>query len=755
MTGIILCMTIAAGGAWRAAPVYAEEPKAVRLERTVGTTETEVGERFIVNYRIFGDEIKVDRAANEVAVIIDTSGSMNWSLGGSSRVPESQKRITIAKKGAKNFINSFNNTNTKIFIVPFDSQVRGISTFEDMLNPESTSRLNSYIDNLFANGGTNLGDSLRIAYRKLDEEGNPEAKKHIVVLTDGDPTFFTYTGQINRSSFAYYKEDGLAGSVYGVKTNTSNDYSRGFEYASIMGEFMKNQRTGSGQKKFNFHIIGFADNSSNLDIKLDEIGETCGADTVPTNSGKHYYKALTENDLEEAYNAIWGKIANAIPFGTLHFAELLPADVILAPEAEVMLAEDYGFEIIKIQAGGEDRIQITGDLAGSMNYKRSEPDGDIYQLMEQELSFEINVIAQKAGDKIFEKGVTTIDYVYFLPDSPDNSISGKASNENEISVKINLRDSRIEMAGSLTVLEGCTADLGVDVTVGDPEDITVDTWSSPDGGTIINVVEKGGHTAGVSGLKAGRTTIEATTKSAKEWYKTAAAQCTVNVIGIEARNIYLLNGSTGPELIPIEKYIDIEVPEGVNFSKSDIGIENITFGGDEIIDGGLKTDKDGFVQIDALNNMRGLKPTGNSFVTIKADLKYGEQARTIEWRAYVIDAEISPAEKLNIEIWSTGRFDISYNLPDALEGTEIDRIASDRMILEWSLSGPGIGIKSEDAGENGRIGKITVKGTQLTGDEGVEIEIKVKYADSLAGVPVQEKSTSCKVIVGKSLIDVQ
>lgn len=139
-----------------------------------------------------------------IALVLDTSGSMGSKIKNS----DAKNKITILKDKTKSLIESFaQNTNDDVIInislVPFSDSGNKISSFMDVKNATSKTALINSVNNMKAEGGTNIGDGMRRAYYKLIDinqaQDSAEAgserdyiiKNYVIFLTDGEPTYNT------------------------------------------------------------------------------------------------------------------------------------------------------------------------------------------------------------------------------------------------------------------------------------------------------------------------------------------------------------------------------------------------------------------------------------------------------------------------------------------------------------------------------------------------------------------------------------
>lgn len=154
-------------------------------------------DNFIIKYIIDPQIIPYDDVLKdkdkEVVLVVDTSGSMRDSTRYNNQYIS---RIKAVKNILKNFISKLSTgNNIKISIVDFNSKAKVVQIdsqiYANLNDNQQIAKINTVIDSLNADGGTNTGDGLRLAYYNLLNSGNNDAEKYIILLTDGEPTFYT------------------------------------------------------------------------------------------------------------------------------------------------------------------------------------------------------------------------------------------------------------------------------------------------------------------------------------------------------------------------------------------------------------------------------------------------------------------------------------------------------------------------------------------------------------------------------------
>ena len=118
---------------------------------------------------------KQDKKTADVVLVLDTSGSM----------VEDQK-IQNAREGAKQLVSMLDDSDT-FSLLPFSTKMNW--AFKDLPVKTERQHAEDTISSLFADGGTELYDSIDAAYQHLLEKGSTnEQIRAVVVLTDGADT---------------------------------------------------------------------------------------------------------------------------------------------------------------------------------------------------------------------------------------------------------------------------------------------------------------------------------------------------------------------------------------------------------------------------------------------------------------------------------------------------------------------------------------------------------------------------------------
>ena len=128
-------------------------------------------------------DTETDRNGINVILIIDNSGSMEKDCDASGSAEKTNlSRLDLAKHTAKTFLNSLSSKD-QFAIISFNHR----STLEADFNPINKitkNMFNNKIENLYAEGGTNIWDALKMAIDISSKK--PTEKINILLLTDGE-----------------------------------------------------------------------------------------------------------------------------------------------------------------------------------------------------------------------------------------------------------------------------------------------------------------------------------------------------------------------------------------------------------------------------------------------------------------------------------------------------------------------------------------------------------------------------------------
>lgn len=296
-----------------------------RLLPETNNGQFNINKEFEMEYIITPKPIsaQISQRPKEIMLVVDTSRSMEWAVD-KDDVKGNPSRLDLTKTALNNFIEKFKNyKDVKIGLVTYSSKGEIYSNNENyFFSPSDMDSLKNKIGTLTANGGTNLGDGIRRATWALSS--NKDAKKYIVLMTDGEPTFFSYKYNDDYGKYVYYTELDNKD----VVTNSYNDEERGLVYSKLMASALRENK----DLDIKTFAIGFS-KGANVD-KLKEIADSAGGT----------YLDATAND-EEAINNVYMGIADKIKadftLDNVKLNEALPEGFTIADSGTNNFTKDF------------------------------------------------------------------------------------------------------------------------------------------------------------------------------------------------------------------------------------------------------------------------------------------------------------------------------------------------------------------------------------------------------------------------------
>ena len=189
-------------------PEYPNEGS-IRIEKNAYTAEgTDYYNTGVGTVELFARGVPMNSKPVDVVLVIDISGSMEYDINGNETSVAADQKMTLAKTAAKTFVEKLLTSSTgysdnRVAIVTFSSDANIITGTNTLVpthnaliqvssNTELTS-LNSVIDGISANGGTNYDAALQYAYEILKSARSQPGysrEQFVVFLTDGAPGFY-------------------------------------------------------------------------------------------------------------------------------------------------------------------------------------------------------------------------------------------------------------------------------------------------------------------------------------------------------------------------------------------------------------------------------------------------------------------------------------------------------------------------------------------------------------------------------------
>lgn len=282
-----------------------------------------VGEDILVSGNIVPEDFETTALPKEIVLVLDVSGSMKDEVKLEGKCTEVRRKYCTThetsdpnhwgvfhrwideyctvhneqgehnisstkreelKKAAISFVETMKDvSNLKIGIVKYESNATIVS---DLKNINDVSLITS-INNLSANGGTNIKEGLRKATYLLNK-GDVNANKTIVLMTDGNPTYYTTYENLDDTN----PKMGESGNSTDTKT---------IEYTT---NFAKNQ---IATRKYNAYSIGYGlDSSGSKYLKqihsamkgltsFEDVNDTNGFFTKSDGSITEIFNQIAEN----------------------------------------------------------------------------------------------------------------------------------------------------------------------------------------------------------------------------------------------------------------------------------------------------------------------------------------------------------------------------------------------------------------------------------------------------------------------------
>lgn len=285
-----------------------------------------------------------------ISFVLDTSGSMEWNLDGYNTGPANKRRINILKEELKKFFQKLKDQDKTgvidVRMYPFSTRVFDAnSNFEPAniygkylsIKDNTLAYFNGMVNSMNVGGGTNVGDGIRFAYhgfKKYEDEKrsvpggeNLRIKHFLFVLSDGRPTFFSYTQkpwELNPDEYDPYEffsqTTGKMRFVYsdraidwnkvkygGRGNNVSPDEAE-IIYIERLGLKVKAYESQNPKEGIDATVVGFSNNS--IDNKYcNRIGRALG--TKQGDDGKYYKDCNSPEALQAVFDAFTESIVAA------------------------------------------------------------------------------------------------------------------------------------------------------------------------------------------------------------------------------------------------------------------------------------------------------------------------------------------------------------------------------------------------------------------------------------------------------------
>lgn len=299
------------------------------------TAELESGGKTITK----STEVRVASKGRDTVLVLDVSGSM-------SGTPMNEMKKSAVKFCEDLLTDEYNN---RVGVVCFDN---GINTY-DLTN--DINGLTSYINGLSTGGATNMEEALANAEYMLDNSGNTEHIKNIVIMADGLP---------NRGKKS---TSGSSGIQSGNGINTSSEYADAVvDTAQLI------------MQKYNMYSLGFFHSLSSSDYDNCKL-----LMSKLTNMPEGYHEVQKAEDLQFEF----GDIATNITDGSKIVINIAcPVDVTISYGGETLssssesfndetsfgtlqlLGDDKDIKVLSLDRDKQYDVNLTGTGEGTMDY---------------------------------------------------------------------------------------------------------------------------------------------------------------------------------------------------------------------------------------------------------------------------------------------------------------------------------------------------------------------------------------------------
>ncbi|MBI6873857.1 VWA domain-containing protein [Clostridium aciditolerans] len=407
--------------------------------RTIDVKQVKEDGTFVAKYTITPKDIvaKQDSKEKDIVLVIDISGSMDY-IPSADRTPYywgEKSRLDIIKNVAYSFINKFDgNEKVNISVITFSSKANKVVPLTNMKN-DDIGCIYDKISALDANGSTNIGDGLRVAYNELNVDNGHD--KYMVFMTDGVAEAYS----VNNNEYVMGTEVIGDSNIYWTQWNYSHtwanpDYrTKALEYAKKVAS---EKIAKSNIKSF---IIGFGSGAGSNNQQIAEAA-----------SGV-YKQALDENTVSSVYEEIQKKIEQSI-YGDVHFEETF-SDKLSTQNIPDGLKDKFQVSGNKL-IGNFKNIEYTND--GNGNYKASPIDVNIvYKAREN-----------TEGPYVLGSGGSSSFAEVLVMDKKDrknlNEVSIEGASNKEANIKTGIFTGNIfEEKSELSMVKGFSVNLAVKV----------------------------------------------------------------------------------------------------------------------------------------------------------------------------------------------------------------------------------------------------------------------------------------------------
>lgn len=299
----------------------------------------------------------------DVVLVMDNSYSMGEKDADSNKT----SRRKAAKDAATDFVGKLINEgkdNVKIGMVVFGTDIQST---QELSSDKAT--INSFINGISSiyNQGTNVQAGIAKA-NELLATGRTDAKKAVIILTDGEPTYFNYT-------YTYYNKKGEQVTGTDRAGSGSNNNSVQVCYAKNKSGSCTNNRwvkpseaakaeLDSLKGAYNaadVYTIAFGSQSGN---SLSEINPASSEGATPIYVN---YSALTGDELKAKFDGISDSLVELIGKDSV-VTDVIPKEFKLTESAKTKLTEQ-GIDVVENEDGTTTLTWDIGNINANTDYK--------------------------------------------------------------------------------------------------------------------------------------------------------------------------------------------------------------------------------------------------------------------------------------------------------------------------------------------------------------------------------------------------
>ena len=286
----------------------------------------------------------------DIILVLDNSGSMAYGSRGKND-NSTPSRIASLESTANDFINTMldKDGNVQIGLVTFSKDVNTSVSFS---NYSKKNDLTTAINGMTADGGTNLQAGIEKAHDLLDG-GRNDAKKMVIILTDGIPTYFNTNKQVSDRSIKITCGGGADDKASKWDTSGSNlcpDKTPSAAAEQELDDLKKDYSTAD------IYTITFGEEDEAAS-KLEKINP------VEANENHTYKneKALDANQLKKLFENISQSLKNVLATNGV-VTDTIPSDFSLTDTAKKDL-ESKGVEVTENEDGTTTLKWNIGDIS--------------------------------------------------------------------------------------------------------------------------------------------------------------------------------------------------------------------------------------------------------------------------------------------------------------------------------------------------------------------------------------------------------